>query len=446
MTLPISKTVYACLYALAIFLILGCAKPSLSPQPVKREENPKEAGRIQIARLESESLQERTTAFEELRNMGHSVLPLLNQITEAATGELQATLRSVIRAIWATDPLCMVSPPDRRISADIKDTTPEEARRILFADFPLCPPIDDLLEIERRSDKRVMKASLRLDNATYWQAILAYCAAFELELDPGIRHAFGEGKFRHVRWSEPTGIAIVSATSQRNHVLREGNAWIEEDVFTVKLHLEPGFQPIDGYVQITRITDSKGKVWSSDATIRAGFGHHDSMPLTGDRSMPTLADTTIAIAAGKIHPSLTLTIRGFARTEIPIEVESAVWNRKSWQANRSRIMGRSRVLLENFEVRAEGGKYTVSSVGIGEESVPKEKVIRSSAWIIIADDAGHSVNQSSIGVGGTGAGSVDTDYQWSYPEPPTRVCLIRPLESRVIEIPFEIRDVPVPTR
>jgi len=379
--------------------------------------------------------------------MGHAVLPLLNQQSEAATGELQATLRNVIRSIWATDPLCMVSPPERRITADIKEATAEEARRILFADFPLCPPIDELLEVERRSEKRVMKANLRLDNATYWQAILAYSATFELELEPDIRNTFGEGKYRQVRWSRPAGTAIVSATWKRDrNLMRDQGEDNEKDIFTVRLHLEPGFQPIDGYLHITRITDSTGALRSSEATVHSASWHHDFMSPTGDRHMPTLTEMEIEVPTGKMAPSLKLTIKGWARFSIPKEVECAVWRLKSWQSHPSRIMRGSRIVLEDFKVRGKHGDITVSTVGLEENGVAADREESNSAWVIIASDDGHSVNPLTIGLGGRGAGGAGVSFSWDHPEPPTRVCLIRPMVSRIIEFPFEITDVPIPSR
>jgi hypothetical protein len=392
-------------------LLLSC---SSSPQEAgpDRAEADYTIKRI-LAQIDAGWFSDPDEPVARLAAFGREGLPILERSRASAKPAAGNALQRAIARIHATDPFFLVRAPDRRVTARLKSASRAEAYTELFKGFPIHPHMPPQLEFSHP----VPKVAVWLSDATYWEAVRAFCQAFDVELNGEL---FEES--RSSAWSRPFGACIVSAN---------GAGRLGERTLTVRLHLEPGIQPIDGSIHSLKLTDAAGRripgLVESDG--------NSFMKLTGNRRDTTVGTTQIRWATGGRDHGSPLTLTGLARVVLPVEIESTIWLADDWDQDPVRTLGPCRIefiSLDPFRLRHTSPEIPKAA---GADAY------RDHAWVFISDDEGRSVNNSGFGLGGGGA---IAGANWPNDTPYKRVTVVRPMKAEVVEFPFEIKGIRLP--
>ena len=406
-----------------LLVITGCyAGPKVVAVPTKNPDAVESVISALIPKLESELADDRAVAAADLVRLGHAALPSLRRRSSDAPPALKRELSAVIESIRCTDFLLMVRPEPWRITATLNTVGPEQAHRELFAQRPLHPKLGFRL-LPLRGDRALRRASFELRDESYWTTVGAFSKAFSVHLDSfsGSGAEFEGGD--SYRWSEPHGPCIVRA---------DVTGTAEKPQLRVVIHLEPGFQPIQGNINNLVIRGTNDGMQVVSATAR-----EDSWSvLTNDRTIPTPCELEVPLfVKGRV-----ITISGTARVVLPTKVEGIAWTLKDWMETPVKDLAGCQITLKDLH---DGWlKFSVRPTGVGDPD--PERRYFDGAWVFLSDDAGRTSNTRAFGLFGTGYSENGGSPGWPHKETSfQRVCVIRPIGAEVIEFPFEIRDVQV---
>lgn len=373
-----------------------------------------------VRELESDLMDDRKAAATKLLRLGHAALSSLRRRSLEAPPALQKELGVVIESIRYTDFLLMVRPEPWQTTSTLAEVGIEEAHRELFGRKPLHPPLDVFL-LPVRGEWAKIRSSFTFKNETYWKTVIAFSKAYSVDLDffGGERARF-EG-LGGIRWSEPHGPCIVCAEVKGNDKRLE---------VTIGLHLEPGFQPIQGSIRKLSVQTSEGAL--QPAKVEEGR----EADLTGDRTIPTACEYMFPLSAEKGF----ISISGTARVLLPTKVEGISWTVDEWKSQPTKELAGCQVTLKDWEL----GMTFKPTIEVNPD--PKRDYA-GRAWVILSDDAGRTSNNRAFGLFGKGYGESGGSSGWSNDDPTyRRVCVIRPMDADVIEFQFEIKDIPLPKK
>ena len=427
MSLPVRLSAFA----LALHSA-ACANPRQETSPPVSDPILETIDRL-VVKLDSDLIEERNTAALKLVELGAPAVPTLVRRASNSPSHVKTALLEVIRRIHYTDPLIMVRPSIVRITADVQNATMFEAYEALFRDLPLRPELSAMLRHPGGQDeRRKRRGTFKFAGESYWNAVSAFSKTYQVVVDTS---DFGRGEFEEggssVRWSRAKGPCIVSAT------LEDGS---DDSSVTIRMHLEPGIQPIEGAFTKVQVRGQDGAIRDVKQKPEPWGDRHTVF--TGDRRVPTAGELRIACKS-KDYPEI-VSVLGVARVVLPTKVESVSWDLRTWKDEPVRELAGCRITLKEFD--EDSIALASSSNGKGEKESRPE--FANGAWIILSDNAGRTSNNQAIGVLGSGAGHSEMSVSsgWPHETPVRSLYVIRPLEAEVLEFPFEIEQIPLPRK
>jgi len=371
-----------------------------------------------IGHLRDDHPDVREAAQRKLVALGHAAIPFLQSHSGSPEVEIRGQIADAIRKIRFMDPLYLVRAPDRRVTLDLKGVPLLAAHEAVFKDFPMHPVLD------RGAMKQGRQAiTLKLDRATYWEAVQAFAAAAGVLFDPTWEQ-FSDVDTKPRTYSRPNGPFLFSAESKwEGDELRLG----------IHLHLDGGWQPVSTDFAFKSIDTATG----------------ESLLETFARPEPPLShgiDAELKAKAAGLKKGARLSVRGSVRATLPTRVEAVEFRAAGFQGPQERTLGHCRFTLSRLEVRGDKNlSFDLLSVGRIVAEPPADKSFLAETWWFIADDEGHSVNPMRQVVYEKGE-SKGTQLGFSKGPTPTRLVLLRPLEVEQQELRLEIDGIVTPPR
>ncbi len=361
-----------------------------------------------LQRLKSEDPKERIRATEELGRLGRRAIPLLES-QQAGDPEVRFRIDQAISKIRNTDPFFLVHSHERRTSTTIKEETLANAHAWAFSAFPVAVELSDAL-----GRPGPASVSLTLDKANLWEVAERFALASGTSLDAdgnaGVRLV--EGKQAATMRIRRQGRFLASARSAGRRIV-------------VKLHAEPGLQPVRVSFELKEASTSDGRSLRNRTTA-------DSVRLQYGAPFPAATLSVLTLPEEKLPAGTTLRIEGTAVVDLAKEID-AVEFRRDGRVPETRSLGDSRLTVSDFAAEGSSFKVTLSVAGA--------RGATQSAWLIVADDDGRSLTIGTVALGGSTEQSLQGAWNWS--RPATRLCMVRAVEVESVQVPVVLEGVAV---
>jgi hypothetical protein len=393
------------------------------------------AGKIRsiLERIDSDDPKIRDTASFELSRLGPAAIPQLELHLQSRNLEIRGQVAAAIDRIQRTHPLFLARAPLRRTTVRLNNSPVRAAFDEVFRPFPLRPSLGSHPSIPVPG-----QVTLSLDQASFWEAVLAFSRASKTTI---VFHGFGgdlefetdEGRDDGEAHSKPEGpvIAVAQAALKKDDLR-----------LTVRLCLEPGWLPITGSLRLTSITKADGK------EILSSFGEPpiNERRRRNDREAeydlcPSILVAELTTPSKNLQAGDRLALRGTATVTLPTRVDAAEFRVKDFKGDEQQALGELQIRVTRLEAREKSVRISDGCAGPQGWLPPPDKPYLAQVWVIVADDQGRSQY-----LGGRGYASGTTCSQGTphkFPAPPTRLSYIRPMEAEVLEIPILIEGISV---
>ncbi len=383
--------------------------------------------REQVGRLSSENVDERERTVGALGRLGRAAIPLLRSHLAAADAETRARIKEAIERIQFTDPVFLVRPPTRTVTAELADASLDEAIRALFERFPQPPGIGT----ELRNDP-VTTFSLSLDGASYWEAIHALEVATGLRCPQGtfIRPADGERE-----WTSKPGpfyrFTVRPADKNADVHLR------------VAMAFEPGWRPVYVAFEPRGVELAPGRIVREGIVPRPEYRGSEFCFTGAGFAWVPIAEGTLA--KSDLKEGGRAVLRGTVRITLATRIEAYEYFPEKFAGSDERRIGECRVILREFKLddRRVSGFFEAESPDGWQP--PADRPYLSHVWRLLDDGKGHvqdlgCMRMASRTWSGLGHG------EWPFAGRPNRLTLVRPMEVETLEVPLEIDFVPLPSK
>jgi hypothetical protein len=404
---------------MAAMIPLAAALLLLLPQ------DPPEQARRLIEQLRSDSLEEREKAALKLVELGKAARPDVEKALKQDDPEVRASAKSILDQIARQERLDALRKSHKPLTLELKDEPFAEALRKVLGHFGMTSIQHD----KALEDRRV---SLRLEAATLWQAFDAFCAASKSGL-------------RQVTYAQAWRLVDESARGQRVSTHDVGDVrlfgapdgaqktgdgpW--ENVVSIRALLPPGAFLSGSKPDRVQVMDAR------DSPIKVRGEDVDHSP---DRTAGSPTETLLW--SGFFDPKNlpeagTLRIRGLLRLRLPRDLERHAVDLQAGALPAVREIAGARLTLTGaaiddkddwrMNLQAKAGRDALKLFLWTEDAEGR--------WLF-------DTSSVSLGAGAsTGLGcsrSVPKDAR------PARLVLNRLVSEDEYEIPFDLRNVPLP--
>lgn len=402
-----------------------------------------------IQRLGSDDLDERENAQKELNSLGASVKARIEAAIPGASPEVAARLRALLDNFAWEDRFKNSLAPVLRLTLDKKKRTLEDILAVVrektgwtvrvaamnlrepvelgWTDAPALQVLDDVCRALGRG--RVEAPLIAGDNDRHPRFEREDSGGNAITIDGGEKAAPAAGYWNQFR-AEVAGITIVET---RNYSSTESTASL-----SLQLSAQPGVSVMKaGNWIIDEITDDRGKSLKSDAKT-SPFAKRETEPgdardsvwfarddlgsfeeSTLDFEVPGPGSTRIAVLKARIR----VTLPGKKVTEIRKVAD----------------------VREGGEIRLGDAVITISKAGMEEGEFKMTYRAggkhQGTPSFELLDADGRQVRTSGSGTSSNGA---TTEAEWRVSGEVAAVRVSAILGHRTIEIPFELKDIPLP--
>jgi hypothetical protein len=364
----------------------------------------------QVGRLNSDDPDVRRAATDELVRIGRRAIPTL-EATKTDDVEVRYRIAQAIGRIQTTDPWFLMRSPERRVSVSFRDLPVPEAHDRAFAGFPF-PPVKSL------SFSGSGPVSMTAHQAGYWEVVEMFAAAAKARLSEcsvttGIQFADGHPNpsFRFVR---------------HGRYLFEG--WAGKGRIEIRLHAEPGLQPVAISFKMGDVTDGPGK------SLLKGMSEEPSGSWYG--TPYALGNLAVYIRRGALLEAGTeVTVEGTALVDLAADVETAEFR----GGVETRSLSEWRLTMERLTLNGSLPNYSLIPEELKGWKAPEQRSYLGIVWLIASDDEGRSqvVDRMRYGIGG----KREKVLGWDLPGRPTRLTFVRPTAIERLEIPVRLRGM-----
>jgi hypothetical protein len=383
--------------------------------------------------LESDNVDERDSAVGQLGRMGHRALRWLEPRLNAGDLELRGRVASAIRRILDTDPLFLAAPPKRLVTLHMKETAVQAVFAEAFRAFPSQPVLES-----RIGGDIPPVLTLDLQNASYWETVLAFKKAAKAYFNPDELQYTGYPPYDRMEFSTPDGPFLPAAWMKEDH---------DQAILRIRILIEPGWLPIDATFRLTSIKDQTGKDLSP-LFVNQLKNDLQAQQFGEDREflapIHLFSGTHFLVASLKADPTklpqgVRITVEGSAKVRLPAEVESAEFHFKDFKGDEEQRLGDHRIRMTNLKSTGKEIQYGAGSWGPKEWKAPVDKPYQKNIWLVVADNQGHSVYNGSEAY--TSSGTRTSGANWPFKTAPTRLSYIRPMEAETREVLIQIEGI-----
>jgi hypothetical protein len=215
------------------------------------QEDPSSAISGLIEKIRSENVEDRDEASRRLAEFGERARPALERAARDADSELRARAKGVLQDIDRRNRILAVRPPPRRLTLELKHAPLPEALQKILPAFGLTGEVRGEA-LERRP------VSIRLKEATLWEALDALCLDAKVRVD---RSSFDDHEwvFREEGPSKPASLHLDSGDVRVYLAwsrIKNGDPFME---LQVSVALPVGSSPLAADVENPRLVDDRGR-------------------------------------------------------------------------------------------------------------------------------------------------------------------------------------------
>lgn len=386
-------------------------------------QDPVEQARRLVEQLRSESLEEREKAAQKLVELGAAARPEVEKALKHEDPEVRACAQTILERIAQRERLDALRKGRKPLTLELKDEPFAEALRKVLGHF-------GMTSIQHDKALEARRVSLRLEGATLWQAFDTFCAASKSRLQQ-VTHAQGwrlVDESARGQWVSTFDLGDIRLFAAPDGAQKEGDGpW--ENVLSIRALLPPGAFLSGSRMERIQVADAR------DAPIKGRGEDFDHSP---DRKAGS--PTEVLLWRGYFDPKSmpeagTLHLRGLLRLRFPGNLE------------RHGVDPRG-VLPAVREIA--GAVVTVTSAAIDDRGWRMSLQARAGRdslklFLWTEDSEGKWLfDTSPLKLDAGGSKGLGSSQHVPKDARPARLVLNRLVSEDVYEIPFDLRNVPLP--
>lgn len=359
--------------------------------------------------LRSEEPAARDAAAAALVSLGHDALAALERHRRHEDPEVRARIPAVIEAIYRTDPLYLIRARPRRLTLDIASDELQGVFERALSPFNRHAPMGYLVGVNVAQE-----TSFSIKESTFWDTIEALAAVSGSRVDIDDR---GGLDF----CTQGRGWFVASQPVMGLRCSARATDMYGETTFSVSVHSEPGNLLLNAVLTVDSIVDDAGRDRTKGFAARSDYvgpnvGYVPTLVLP-----PLYADPTDFVEGAR------LTLKGSASAWIAKRVETAEFQVEGFVGPQERTLGPCKIEVRALEARSDESFHIDHSATCPDDGklffflVDDQRSICSSWW--------EEANDSDS-CGGTEGRA-------------TRLVVLRVVEAERVEMPIDLRDIPV---